>query len=324
MIQSALFFLLGVLCVAFVVGLVTPSIWRRASILTRRRVETELPLTLTEIQGEKDGLRAVYAVQARKLEMQIKALVEQKALQSIKLGKQHHELKRLAELETELSALRQNLNDAAETQLQTTTLVTSEHAENERLQRENERLQRHHDAIGSLSDTLRIELTALETEKSVLMNQLHDMRQVRKEDKMRESRLNTQLTAAQAAFEGEKRRNVELEERLARLMTALSDAQEKLGRSKAANPGAKLSAEDGRIREQISALAADMVAITAETEGPTSPIHAALDVLPLGVLPGNTDLSQSGPDSRSVPGKPKSKGKNVSLADRIKHLPKSS
>lgn len=319
MIQSALFFLLGVLCAAFVVGLVAPSIWRRASILTRRRVEAELPLTLTEIQGEKDGLRAVYAVQARKLEMQIKALCEQKALQSIKLGKQHQKLKRLAEMEAEMATLRQNLQDAAATQSQTAILVTNEHAENERLQRENERLQRHHDAIGSLSDTLRIELTALETEKSVLMSQLNDMRIGRKEDNMRESRLTTQLTAAHAALEGEKRRNGELEERLARLITALSDAQEKLDRSQATNPGAKLSPEDSRIREQISGLAADMVAITAEKEGATSPIHAALDM-----QRENAAVSQPGLEKGSGASKSKSKNKPTSLADRIKDLPKSS
>lgn len=73
MIQTALFFILGFLSAVFLALLVAPAIWRRAVVLTRQRVENSLPLTMTEIQADKDRLRSEHAVATRQLEMTIKS-----------------------------------------------------------------------------------------------------------------------------------------------------------------------------------------------------------------------------------------------------------
>ncbi|NKC27761.1 hypothetical protein HED52_03405 [Ochrobactrum ciceri] len=55
MIQSALFFIFGVLVTVFVVVLLGPSVWRRAFFLARRQVQAELPITLAEIAPTVTG-----------------------------------------------------------------------------------------------------------------------------------------------------------------------------------------------------------------------------------------------------------------------------
>lgn len=296
MIQFALFFLLGLLCATFIVGLVAPSIWQRAATLTRRRVEAELPLTLTEIHAQQDGLRATHAVEIRKLEMQLKALAHENAQQKITLGQNYQTLKRLPNLEADLSNAKEQLVAAS---VQTEALQ----AQNNHLQRETERLQRQADALNGLIDTLRIELAAAETEKAQLMSQASEYRLTRKEATMRQSELNNQLTGAQTALTNEKHRNSQLEEKLNRLIATLSDTQEKLerydkGPTRSTEAASTQQAAD--IRDQISQLAAEMVAITAENEGPNSPIRATL------AKADNPDDSQ----------------KPLSLAKRIQDLPK--
>ena len=51
MIQLLLYFALGFLCAAFLAALVAPAVWRRAVMLTRRRIEASVPLTLDEIRA---------------------------------------------------------------------------------------------------------------------------------------------------------------------------------------------------------------------------------------------------------------------------------
>ncbi|TIV95442.1 MAG: hypothetical protein E5V85_20875, partial [Mesorhizobium sp.] len=74
MVQSILFFALGFLCAVFLVSLIAPAVWRRAVVLTRRRLEASMPLTPAEILAEKDRVRAEFAMNTRRLEMNIKSL----------------------------------------------------------------------------------------------------------------------------------------------------------------------------------------------------------------------------------------------------------
>lgn len=94
MIQPILFFILGFLCATFLAVTAMPAIWRRALRLTRLRVEAALPLSLAEIQADKDRIRAQYAMAARRLEMTVKALRTRAAEQAIEIERVQQELKR--------------------------------------------------------------------------------------------------------------------------------------------------------------------------------------------------------------------------------------
>ena len=96
MIQSILFFTLGFLCAGFLALMVAPAIWRRAVALTRKRIEASVPLSLTDIQADKDRMRAEFAMSTRRLEMSIKAFKDKAAAQVIEINRNREELKRLA------------------------------------------------------------------------------------------------------------------------------------------------------------------------------------------------------------------------------------
>ncbi len=87
MLQSILFFVLGFLCSAFLALMVAPAIWRRAVVLTRKRIEAAVPLSVAEIQADKDRMRAELAMTIRRLEMNVQSLREKSAAQAIEISR---------------------------------------------------------------------------------------------------------------------------------------------------------------------------------------------------------------------------------------------
>jgi len=81
LVQSVLFFALGVLCAAFLVVLIAPSVWRRAVVLTRRRVVASIPQTQAGNQADQDRIRAENAPTKRRLEKRGKGVKERVAEQ---------------------------------------------------------------------------------------------------------------------------------------------------------------------------------------------------------------------------------------------------
>lgn len=283
-IQSALIFILGVLVAVFVVVLLGPSVWRRAFFLARRQIHAELPMTLAEIRAERDGLRAEHAVAYSKLEQKLRLEREKSSEQRMTIGRQYDELKRYAALEEDLAKLRETLAER-DKNIQDMIVERDNSAEkSEIIEAEVQRLQNHLSSLENLSDTLRIELGAKEADQSRLMNEMSEMRRERKDASARYNEVSTQLTAAQTELKTEKRRNAELQQKLDKLISEFSDAQERLERHMRSGPtpGAQpvmsvdMVKENAILREEMAALAARMVAATAEKEGEDSPIPALI------------------------------------------------
>ncbi len=78
MIQAILLIALGFLAASLIGVLLAPSLWNRAARLTKKKLESTLPLTLSEIEAAQDQLRASYAVRLRRLETAL-ASAKQKA-----------------------------------------------------------------------------------------------------------------------------------------------------------------------------------------------------------------------------------------------------
>ncbi len=90
-----MYFVLGVLTAGLLALTVTPAIWRRASRLTRARVESTVPMSLAEIRADKDQLRAEFAIATRRLETNIGKLEEKTTGQTIDLDRRRNEITRL-------------------------------------------------------------------------------------------------------------------------------------------------------------------------------------------------------------------------------------
>src|SRR5258708_28729677 len=95
MIEPIMFF--GVGCVASsLLGLIiVPFVHGRAVRLTVRRLEAATPLSMAEIQADKDQLRAEFAMATRRLEMSVEQLKNKSTGQLAELGKKNDVINRL-------------------------------------------------------------------------------------------------------------------------------------------------------------------------------------------------------------------------------------
>jgi chromosome segregation ATPase len=120
LVEPAMYFAIGFL----VAGLMSLPLFavahRRAERLTRRQLDSLLPMSVKELEAEKDLLRADHAVSAQRLEGTLHDLKARTAAQKIELGRQDNRVttlrselgekgKTIAALEARETALRQQL-----------------------------------------------------------------------------------------------------------------------------------------------------------------------------------------------------------------------
>ncbi|MER9302014.1 hypothetical protein NKJ06_07810 [Mesorhizobium sp. M0293] len=237
MVQSVLFFVLGFLCAGFLALMVAPAIWRRAVTLTRRRIEASIPLTQTEIQADKDRVRAEYAMSTRRLEISVKALREKAAEQLVEISRGHEALKGLAvermdknhaltELGAKNEALRQREGELQ--QLSERLKETERKLEKRAL--ELEKLERMYDDASFSSSSRQIELVARESEMQKLASDIALLRGQRKEADRRGQEIAAESKAAREALKTEKKKTAELDKKVERLLATLADREDKLDR----------------------------------------------------------------------------------------------
>src|SRR6201996_8175926 len=87
----AIGFLISMLCGLMIV----PLVHNRAVRLTTRRLEAATPLSMAEIQADKDQLRAEFAMSARRLEMNVEQLKNKTTSQLAELGKKSDAINRM-------------------------------------------------------------------------------------------------------------------------------------------------------------------------------------------------------------------------------------
>ena len=95
MIEPIMYFAIGFL-VSTLLGLaIVPLVHSRAVRLTTRRLEAATPLSMAEIQADKDQLRAEFAMSARRLEMSVDQLKAKTTTQLAELGKKSEAINRM-------------------------------------------------------------------------------------------------------------------------------------------------------------------------------------------------------------------------------------
>ena len=110
MIQAIMLIALGFLIASLFGVLLAPSLWSRAARLSKKRLESTLPLTLAEIEATQDQLRATFAVRVRRLESSLAGAKQKAANQLVdnsRLQMQIVALKdQIADLDLQLSERR--------------------------------------------------------------------------------------------------------------------------------------------------------------------------------------------------------------------------
>src|SRR5712671_1460295 len=95
MIEPIMYLAIGFL-VSMLFGLmIVPLVHNRAVRLTTKRMEAATPLSMAEIQADKDQLRAEFAMSARRLEMSVDQLKHKTTSQLAELGKKTDAINRM-------------------------------------------------------------------------------------------------------------------------------------------------------------------------------------------------------------------------------------
>src|SRR3954453_9145986 len=95
MVEPIMFFGLGFLAASLVGLIIVPFVHGRAVRLTVRRLEALTPLSMAEIQADKDQLRAEFAMSTRRLEMSVEQLKAKTTNQLAEIGKKSDAIGRL-------------------------------------------------------------------------------------------------------------------------------------------------------------------------------------------------------------------------------------
>ena len=184
MIEPIMFFGIGFL-VASLFGLVLiPLVHNRAVRLTMRRLEAATPLSMAEIQADKDQLRAEFAMSTRRLELSVEQMKTKTTSQLAELGKKTDAINRLKvelgektaaifSLEAREKALKDQLNATeAEYAVKVGSLREAERMLTDK-QGELARVGQDLDHRTQSSDSQRVELVALRTQADALRERVN-------------------------------------------------------------------------------------------------------------------------------------------------------
>lgn len=209
MIESIMYFGIGFLVAALIGLVIIPLVHGRAVRLTMRRLEAATPLSMAEIQADKDHLRAEFAIATRRLEMNLEQLRNKSAAQLAELGRKGDAINRLkielGEKVAEIFALEarhKTLEDRAqateaELEHRTTALRETERALSDG-KAHIETLTRHVQETSALADAQKVEIAALETQVEGLKAQLA---QAAHDAKLVEDRRSAERTAFKAVMQ---------------------------------------------------------------------------------------------------------------------------
>ena len=208
MVEPIMFFGIGFLFAALIGLIIIPFVQARAVRLTMRRLEAATPLSMAEIQADKDQLRAEFAMSTRRLEMSVEQMKTKTTSQLAELGKKSDAINRLKmelgektatifALEARDRALKDQLR-ATEEELsyKLNAMREAERALAEK-QEDLARLTGRLDQQSVVNDSQRIELVALRTQVDALKDHVSD---TEREFKTTEDRLDRErFDAAEAS-----------------------------------------------------------------------------------------------------------------------------
>ena len=216
----------------WIILMLIPLVHNRAVRLTMKRLEAATPVSMTEIQAEKDQLRAEFAMSTRRLEMSVDQLKARTTSQLAEIGKKTDAINRLkAELTDKTSAVftmearEKSLRD----QLQATEtehgskLAALDEAERTLADKKAElaKLTNDLDERSVHADRQRIEMVALRTQVEALKQKVIDREKDAKEIGERLDRERGDAKIAAAELVDERAKADKLHERVGELERAL-------------------------------------------------------------------------------------------------------
>jgi hypothetical protein len=248
MINALMFGALGFFLAALLGLMLAAPMWNRAVMLTTRKLEATMPMSLNDIQADKDQLRAEFAIELRKVEVALEKAKEKATRELIEANKRRVEI---AMLNTDLAAAKAKLqeNENANRVLQQTIKRRLPDLDS-RLKAAKKALADLEQVNAELRATVASQSEALKTARSTLHNQRADI-----------ERLRTALeSSGGAGLRGLGKADARTLAESQRLTAELSKAQEELERARTS------AQENAALRRELSKLASQILSV-ARTQG---------------------------------------------------------
>jgi DNA repair exonuclease SbcCD ATPase subunit len=233
MIEPIMFFGLGFLIATLLALVIVPLVHARAVRLTARRLEAATPVSMAEIQADKDQLRAEFAMSTRRLEISVDQLKAKTTTQLAELGKKTDAINRLKaelgektatifSLEARDKVLREQLHTTEdELSIKTNALREAERTLADR-QEELTRLSTEFDDTSVTAASQSVEIVALKTQIETLQETVATLEQEIKdtEGRLAQERGRVAAYGAQLAERERERDHLRLQVEAARQIEA--------------------------------------------------------------------------------------------------------
>lgn len=236
MIEPALYIALGVLCTAFLAALLIPALLRRAARLAEKRMREALPVSLDEIEADRDRLRAEQAMAVRRVEQALKAQQDRGAALAVEIGRRDEAAKALAaerderergiaDRDSRIAALGKDLaaRDSRIDALQLEVNTVKDLAE--RRAGEISRLRGSLDEARLLASARQVEIEARETEITGLTLDLATARDTLAAETERVAEAAAASGTMSDALQAERRRVTEIAAKSERMYAELADRE---------------------------------------------------------------------------------------------------
>jgi len=244
MIEPIMFVGIGFLVASMLVIGLIPLVHARAVRLTMKRLEAATPISMAEIQADKDLLRAEFAMSTRRLEMSVDQLKAKATSQLAEIGKKSEAIGRLKlelgektaslftleakekQLTNELRATEQELTARVSTLEETQKTLTDTHRQLA------EATAKFHEA-SLTSDSQRVELVALRAQVELYKGRIENFEKETKDLTERLDLKTQEAEATQRLLSDERARTETLGDRineLERQLVAETTESEILGR----------------------------------------------------------------------------------------------
>ncbi|MCD0419061.1 hypothetical protein [Rhodopseudomonas sp. BR0M22] len=185
MVEQIMYLAIGFLVAMLLALMIAPLVHNRAVRLTTKRLEAATPLSMAEIQADKDQIRAEFAMSARRLELSVDQLKNKTASQAAEIGRKTDAINRLklelaekdAAIET-LKASEASLQEQLRTAEQNFAARTEELRGTEATLAERQadivRISAELTERSTLADTRQVELVTLRTQLEELRARITD------------------------------------------------------------------------------------------------------------------------------------------------------
>jgi chromosome segregation ATPase len=308
MIEAIMFFALGFLAASLIALVLLSAVWHRAVRLTTRRIEGAIPVSMAEIQADKDQLRAEFAMSTRRLETSVEQLKLKTTEQLAEIGRKSETVRLLkAEVEeksasvTALEAQERTLRErlrSTEEELSVKAKALHE-AEADLAAKANQiaQISRALEDKTSESESSRVEIVALETQCTTLKDRITDLeRDV--------SATEHRLTEERAQAERTMRSLTDEREKVEKLSGKLTELEQRLADGKAEAESlsrnvANLEAEARRQAGLAAQREKDLLNMVAERDQAIATLRADLETSKSETLGMHREIDEA---SRSYTG----------------------